>query len=314
MWWSFRRSPRTSSSPGSDPSTRALFARLGGFAQVLHFDKRGTGASDRTARLPTVDQRVEDLVAVMDAAGCERAHLLGLSEGGPVAIALAATYPQRVETLALFGSGAASSATRRRRARRAARRRPLLPHRWGAEESVTLDVFGPSVAGDASYRAWEPRYERQSATPAALGELLEMVEAIDVRPLLSSVSAPTLILHRRDDHVVSVARARETAALLPHARLVELDGVDHLAQAGDVDEWIDHYERFVVGALRPVRRAPSRPRRADHDAGRVPCQRRRRGGAGKRLGLPPGPDRCASGSRRRSTGPSPRRARRAALA
>ena len=183
------------------PEYRAFFARLGCFARVLHFDKRGTGASDRTARLPTVDQRVEDLVAVMDAAGFERAHLLGLSEGGPVAIALAATYPERVETLTLFGSGArivGDETDEERDARLAGVR--YFHERWGTEESVTLDVFGPSVAGDAGYRAWEPRYERQSATPAALGELLDMVEAIDVRPLLGAVSAPTLILHRRDDH------------------------------------------------------------------------------------------------------------------
>ena len=87
------------------PEYRALFVRLGGFARVLHFDKRGTGASDRTDHMPTVDQRVEDLVAVMRAAGVDRAHLLGLSEGGPVAIALAATYPERVESLTLISSG-----------------------------------------------------------------------------------------------------------------------------------------------------------------------------------------------------------------
>ena len=233
------------------PEYRAFFGRLGAFARVLHFDKRGTGSSDRTARMPTIDERVEDLVAVLEAAGFERAHVLGLSEGGPVAIAAAATYPERVETLTLFGSGARTITDETDDERAARLTGVRYFHRvWGTEESVTLDVFGPSVARDPTYRAWEPRYERQSATPAALGELLDMVEAIDVRPLLGAVSAPVLVIHRRGDRVVPVAVARETAALLPRARLVELDGVDHFAHVGDVDEWIDHYERFVAGAVR----------------------------------------------------------------
>jgi len=242
------------------PEYRAFFARLGAFARVVHFDKRGTGASDRTDRMPTVDQRVEDAVAVMDAAGIERAHLLGISEGGPVAIALAATYPDRVETLALFGSGArmvGDETAEERDARRAGER--FFHRRWGTDETVTLDVFGPSVAGDPGYRAWEPRYERQSATPAAIRELLDMVEAIDVRPLLGSVTVPTLLVHRRDDAVVPVVRARETAALLPHAKLVELDGADHFAHVGDVDAWVDHYERFVSGTVSPRPDRGTRP-------------------------------------------------------
>jgi DNA-binding SARP family transcriptional activator len=129
--------------------------------------------------------------------------------------------------------------------------------RWGTDRSVTLDVFGPTVAKDPAYRSWEPRYERQSATPAALGELLEMVEVIDVRPLLGLIAVPTLILHRREDAVVPIARARETAALMPHARLVELEGNDHFVHVGEIDEWIDHYERFVVGTVGPRRRGPA---------------------------------------------------------
>ena len=246
------------------PEYRAFFARLGAFATVLHFDKRGTGASDRTDRMPTIDQRVEDVVAVMDAVGLARAHLLGISEGGPVAIALAATYPARVETLGLFGSGARTigDLTDEERASRRARVR-YFHQCWGTDASVTLDVFAPSVAADPDYRAWEPRYERQSATPAALGELLEMVEVIDVRPLLGAVVAPTLLLHRRHDGVVPVELARETVALLPDARLVELAGHDHFAHVGDVDEWVDHYERFVAGAVAPRRETSGHDVRID---------------------------------------------------
>ena len=232
------------------PEYQVFFARLGRFAHVLHFDKRGTGASDRPDRMPTVDQRVEDVVAVMDAAGFDRAHLLGISEGGPVTVALAATYPDRVETLALFGSGAriVGDLTEDERTERQALVR-YFHERWGTEDSVTLDVFAPSIADDPGYRAWESRYERQSATPGALAEVLEMSEAIDVRSLLDSVTVPTLLVHRRDDPVVSVERARETVALMPRARLVEVEGADHFAHVGDIDAWLDHYERFVAGTV-----------------------------------------------------------------
>ena len=239
---------------------RAVFARLGRFSEVLHFDKRGTGASDRTDRMPTVDQRVEDLIAVMDAAGIRRAHLAGISEGGPVALALAATYPDRVETLALWGSGARIVGDETED-ERAARRTVFEVFResWGSDESVTLDLFAPSVARDPDYRAWEARYERQSASPAAIGELLESIEAIDVRSLLGSITAPTLLLHRRDDGIVPIERARETLALLPHARLVEVDGADHFAHVGDIDTWLDEYEHFVSGSVTPRRTPPDAP-------------------------------------------------------
>jgi pimeloyl-ACP methyl ester carboxylesterase/DNA-binding SARP family transcriptional activator len=238
------------------PEYRAFFGRIGHVGQILHFDKRGTGASDRGERMPTIDQRVEDLVAVMDAAGFDRAHILGVSEGGPVAIALAATYPERVESLTLLESGARIVAEDLDETPRPQRLAGVeYFHRcWGTDESITLDVFAPSVAGDPSYRAWQPRYERQSATPAALRELLDMVEAIDVRPLLPSVVAPALVLHRRDDAVVSIANGREVAALLPDARLVELDGCDHFTHIGDVDAWMDHFDRFVNGTVTPRRK------------------------------------------------------------
>ncbi len=240
------------------PEYRRLFDRLGSFARVVHFDKRGTGASDRTSRMPTIDQRVEDLAAVMDAAGLERAPVVGISEGGPVAIAFAATYAERVESLALIASGARTIGDETDDEREG--RQALVSYfheRWGTDRTVTLDVFGPSVAEDPDYRAWEARYERQSATPAALRELLDMIEAIDVRPLLGAVTCPMLIVHRRDDRIVPIAMARETAALVPTSRLVELDGDDHFVHTGDVDGWVDHLERFVVGSVSP----PSRRRR-----------------------------------------------------
>lgn len=243
------------------PEYLAFFERLGRVARVVHFDKRGTGASDRASRMPTIDERVEDLGAVMDAAGLARAHVLGLSEGGPVAIAFAATYADRVQTLTLLGSGARlhGDETDEERAARLDGVRYFV-RRWGTDDTVTLDVFAPGVARDPGYRAWQPRYERQSATPSAIAELLEMVEAIDVRPLLGAIRNPTLVLHRRGDRVVPVALARELVALLPTARLVELEGDDHFAHVGDIEAWIDPFERFV-GAT--VGAPPASPRRKE---------------------------------------------------
>lgn len=239
------------------PEYRTTLERLGSFAQVLHFDKRGTGASDRTTHVPTMDERVEDLRAVMAHAGIERAHLVGLSEGGPMALALAATYPGLVEGVVLVNSGArivgdltAAELTALRKGY------ATFADRWGTEDTVALDVLAPSLAADAGYRAWEPRYERQSASPAAMRELLEMLVTIDVRSLLCSVSAPVLALHRRGDRIVSVDRSREVVSGAPSARLIVLDGEDHMAQAGDVHAWLDHVEAFTTGTVSSATRPP----------------------------------------------------------
>lgn len=232
------------------PEYRTMLDRLGSFARVLHFDKRGTGASDRTTRMPTIDERVEDVQAVMDDAGIKRAHLLGVSEGGPVALAFAATYPHRVDGVVLISSGARIHGDETPQEVAAGRAwNETFAERWGTEESMTLDVFAPTLASDPTYRAWEPRYERQSASPAAVRELLEMMEVIDVRPLLSAIASPVLVLHRRGDRALPIERAREVAAGVADARLVELDGDDHMPQAGDVHAWLDHVEAFTTGSV-----------------------------------------------------------------
>ena len=259
------------------PEYRTMLDRLGAFARILHFDKRGTGASDRTAHMPTMDERIEDLRAVMDHAGISRTHLLGVSEGGPMALAFAATYPQRVDGVVLISSGARIHGDETPEQRAAGRAwNEEFAGRWGTEDTMTLEVFAPSLAADEEYRAWEPRYERQSATPAALRELLEMIEVIDVRSLLSSIIAPVLVLHRRGDSAIPIERAREVAAAVADARLVELDGDDHMAQAGDVHAWLDHVEAFTTGSVR------SRTAAREHSTGRVEIQTM--GGFGVRIG------------------------------
>lgn len=232
------------------PEYRNMLERIASFARLLHFDKRGTGASDRTTRMPTIDERVEDLRLVMDDAGVERAHLLGVSEGGPVALVFAATYPDRVNGVVMVSSGAriiGDETDAQRKLRRDWLE--LYVERWGTDETITLDLFAPTASADASYRAWQPRYERQSASPVAVRELLDILEVIDVRPLLASITKPVLVLHRRDDPIVPIELAREAADGIAGATFVELDGVDHPPHIGDVDAWLDHVERFTTGAV-----------------------------------------------------------------
>ena len=235
---------------------RHYFERMAGFCRYVHFDKRGTGASDRTVPVPSLDTHVDDLRAVMDAAGVERAFIQGVSEGGPMAMVFAVTYPDRVDGLILDGTAAAIvplvESPEERDDRRAAWE--MWIERWGTEDTLTLAAMAPSVASDPWYQAWEPRYERQSASPAALRDLLAMAEQIDVSAVLSTIDVPTLARHRVGDAIVSIDWARQTIAAIPGARLVEYPGADHFVQTGDdVDPWLDLVEEFTTGT-------PPRPR------------------------------------------------------
>ena len=239
------------------PEFARMFERMATFARVVHFDKRGTGMSDRTP-MPTLDERVDDTRAVMDAAGIERAVLHGVSEGGPLAILFARTYPERVSSLILHGTAArfVGDETPAERDQRRAWE-ALFARVWGTDDSFTLRVLAPSVT-DPSYVVWEPRYERQSATPPDLAELLALRGDIDVTALLPHLTVPTLVIHRTGDVVVPVEHGRELAAAIPNARLAEVEGIDHFAHIGDTDSWLDIVEEFVTGT--PVM-ATARPRR-----------------------------------------------------
>lgn len=246
------------------PAVRAMLERFASFCRYLHFDKRGTGCSDRTGRIADLDERVDDLRAVMDHAGIEHAHLFGNSEGGPMTLLFAATYPDRVDSLILSGTGATllppDWSEEELEAYRATI--PAYAARWGTEESRVAPGMAPSLsAEDPSFPAWHQRYERYAASQDSLIELLELSIGADVRELAPSIHHPALLLHRTDDRVISVERARELAALLPNARLFEQPGEDHFQYSGDVDGWMDEFERFVTGAVRSqpisVARRPS---------------------------------------------------------
>ncbi len=245
------------------PDIAAMLDRFGRFSTYTHFDKRGTGSSDRTSRVPGLDERVQDLVAVMDDAGIDRAHILGISEGGPMAILFAHAFPDRVDSLILYGTGA-SIVPQDLSPEELAEVRAGLGHFcqvWGTPESITVDMFAPSQAGNAAFRRWFEVYERRSATPDTLGELLRLWEVDVVSDLLPQLEVPVLIQHRTGDRIVPVAQGRALAAAIPGVELIEYEGDDHFGFVGDVEAWMGDLERWVTGTVveRPVIR-PGTPR------------------------------------------------------
>lgn len=236
------------------PDIRSMLEQLSSFSRWVHFDKRGTGASDRRSRVPGIDERVDDFRAVMDAADIDRAFLYGASEGGPMALLFAVTYPERVQGIILHGSGARSSETEFTPEEWAE-----LPGRvrqsastWGTPDSPYPGALAPSLIHDPAFLAWHERYERTAADQESLAELMTISCTVDVRPILSDITVPTLILHAARDQLVPVRFGREAAEGIAGSVLVEYDSADHAAYAGN-REWLDHLERFVTGTVSPAR-------------------------------------------------------------
>lgn len=232
------------------PEIRWMLERFGSMSRWVPFDKRGTGASDRRSRVNGIDERVDDLRAVMDDAGIERAYLYGASEGGPMALLFAVTYPERVDGLILHGSGAHTMdpdlegeelEARRVRNRWAA-------SVWGTAESPWIDHFAPSMAVDEGFREWHQRYERLAADSESLYELIDISLGVDVRDVLDDVDVPTLVMHRVDDPIIPIEWAREVAERVRGAEMIELPGADHFPYAGDMG-WMDDLERWLTGSV-----------------------------------------------------------------
>lgn len=243
------------------PGLRAIFERFGSFSDYLHYDKRGTGSSDRTIPVPHVDDRVDDLRAVMDAAGVERAHLFAQSEGGVTTLLFAAAYPHRVASLIFVGSAArlflGETLTDEVRAEQVERRTEFA-RRWGTAETMSIDIFAPSLTDSSEFRSWYPRYERLSAGHDSLKALfIEMLD-MDAREAVPHINAPMLVLHRVDDASMPVELGRELAALAQNATLIEIPGIDHFSFVGDVDAWMNPFERWVTGTVQD-RTPPSIP-------------------------------------------------------
>jgi class 3 adenylate cyclase len=235
-----------------DPGYAHYLSRLASFARLIRFDKRGTGLSDRPGGLPDLETRMDDVRAVMDAAGSERAALFGYSEGGPLSVLFAATYPDRVTALVLYGTYA-----KRRdpdedypwaptwEARQTYSEE--LEREWGWESD--MQRMSPS-ADEAMARWWSSR-ARAAASPGAARDLILMNSNIDVRALLPAVRVPTLVLHRSGDRDSRPEEGRYIAGRIPGARFVELPGVDHFPSI-DADQILDEVQEFLTG----VRRGP----------------------------------------------------------
>ena len=228
-----------------DPRHAAFLDRLGALGRLIRFDKRGTGMSDRPNDLPDQETRMHDVLAVMDAAGSERAVLFGYSEGGPLAILMAAMHPERVEALVLYGTYA-----RRLRAddyqwgytpeeRRQYIERLAVEWSWEAD----MRAMCPS-ADDAMARWWGQR-ARAAATPSTIRSLIAMNSLMDIRDALGSVRVPTLVMHRRGDRDSRVEEGRYLAERIPGARFVELSGADHFV-AVDANQILDQVEEFLA--------------------------------------------------------------------
>lgn len=233
-----------------DPGYSRLLTRLAAFSRLIQFDKRGTGLSDRvdTAALPSPETRMDDIRAVMDAAGSGRAAIFGASEGVPMAILFAAAYPERTRALVLYG-GYAHFPSWVMDEKALQRFMEMMETRWGS--GATLKDFAPGLAGDERFVSWWARFERLSASPGAAISLARMNAAIDVRSVLSAIRVPTLLIHRSNDVHVSPEGSRYLKERIPGARLVELPGRDHPVWTGDVDRIAGEVEEFLTGA-RPV--------------------------------------------------------------
>ena len=233
-----------------DPGYLHLIRRLSAFTRLIIFDKRGTGLSDRVdaTALPSLETRMDDVRAVMDAAGSGRAALLGTSEGAPMAALFAATYPSRTRTLILYGAYAhfLTSVMNKEALEEFL---ASMESSWGT--GASLSKFAPGRLDDTYFQAWWARFERLSATPTAARALERMNAQIDVRKILTSIRVPTLVIHRSNDARVQFSGGRDVAEKIPGARFVEISGRDHPIWTGDTDRVVDEIEEFLTGVRAP---------------------------------------------------------------
>ena len=223
------------------PGYTAFMRRLSTFARVVTFDKRGQGLSDRVSGAPSLEQRMDDVRAVMESIGSTQATLLGISEGSAMSVMFAATYPERVSKLILFGGYG-----RRHDLPGAAEQRALqVMKSWGT--GVIINRVAPSLATDPAAVAQFAKFERLAASPGAIKQFVLLNASIDVSSLLASVRAPTLVLHRHGDMQIPVEHGRDLAERIPGARFIEYAGNDHTPYFGDREKLLGDIEEFMTG-------------------------------------------------------------------
>ncbi len=224
-------------------------------SRLIVFDKRGTGLSDRTMDIPTIEQRMEDIRTVMDAAGSERAVVLGFSEGAPLACLFAATYPERAKALIVYGGYASEVAftdypwapDRKARLAEIEHREQTLHKRWGTQEYAEelVEFFAPSRITDGKLVSWFSMLLRLGGSPGANTALNRTNMDIDIRHVLPTVRVPTLVVHRTGDRACKIEEGRYVANKIPNATFVELQGDDHYPGAGDIDALVDVIATFL---------------------------------------------------------------------
>jgi pimeloyl-ACP methyl ester carboxylesterase len=232
------------------PPFARFLHRLASFSRLIVFDKRGTGLSDRVTDAATLEERMDDVRAVMDAAGSKRAAIFGSSEGGPMALLFTAMYPERVSSLVLYGSYAKSMNSEDYSSGVDSEifemGMQLMAAEWG--NCALLDVFCPSMRDNHEFREWWARYERQSASPGAAVAIQQLNAKLDVRAVLPAIQVPTLIVYRAGEFVAHVEGSRYLARHIAGAEYVELEGVDYHPYVGDQDAILDPIEEFLTGS------------------------------------------------------------------
>jgi len=230
-----------------NPTYAELLSRLAAFSRLIVFDKRGTGLSDRVVGIANLEDRMDDVRAVMDAERRDRAALVGVSEGGPMSLLFAATYPERAHALVLYGSYARHPTIS---VDNVTEHLELIDRSWGTGE-YSVRRLTPSRATDETFRRFVARWERQSASPSAAMAILQMNSEIDARHILPTIRVPTLVLHRVGDTRITVDAGRYLATQIPGAKYVELPGDDH-APFDIADRLADEVEEFLTGSRTAV--------------------------------------------------------------
>jgi len=235
-----------------NPAAVHLIERVASFARFIMFDKRGSGLSDPVVGAPTLEERMDDVRAVMEAAGSTKAALIGVSEGAPMSVLFAASHPELTSSLVLYGGMARTTwaedypwATPAEDL--LASSEAMAPYLY---EGAMVDTLAPSLADNPQALEMFARFQRYAATPSMLQQSFMMFLDVDVRAVLPTISVPTLVVHRHGDKAVSRLGAEWMAGQIPGARYVELPGVDHVMYAGDSDAVVDEIEEFITGARR----------------------------------------------------------------
>lgn len=234
------------------PTFDQFIQRLASFARVIQFDKRGTGMSDRVTQAATLEERMDDVRAVMDDIGLQRAAVMGISEGGAMSALFAATFPERTSALIMYGSYAQ-------------RHSPMteddwliegerIRRNWGSEDEArrTLAWMAPSLADDKQQIQWLQRALRIGASPSAVIALDRMINEIDIRQVLPTIRVPSLVIHRIGDIGQPIEDGRYLGKHIPNAKYIELPGIDHLPWVGDADAILNEIEEFLTGVRQPL--------------------------------------------------------------